>query len=210
MRHLGTALAVLCTGLASPVFAQEGVPDGGLPAILDPAAPDGGERSSLVLQQRESTLNVGEEELKALTAAPGYVASYIVGCEDIHTYCWLDIEMPKQLLDFDGGEIRAIMQHETDPTDQLRTIDIHVGCEWTDDRYGKRGRYVGRYCWARQVGGGEYSFVLGDPTPHTAFAPWGWFWIADHALFQNNAVLGGNKIRLASHPHVTTRVIFYD
>lgn len=144
------------------------------------------------------------------TTKPGVVAAYVVGNEDIYTYACLTIDMPPQLLDRDGGTVRMIMQHELDGLDELHMIDEHIAVEWTDDKYGKRGRYQGRYGWTRQSGGGDYPWIMGDPTPHNIAAPWGWAWIDDFERFGSNAVLPEGKIRLCSHPHVTTRFIFMD
>lgn len=153
-----------------------------------------------------------QDDLKELKKDPKFVAGFLVGKEDIYNWYFIETEMPDQLLDVDGGRIRVILQHETNPNDQVRTLEIHIGCEWTDDRLGKRGRYAGRSCWARQVGGGEYFFVLGDGTPHIVLRAWkeDWARIVDHQWRQGNAVLEKNMIRIYAHPRVTARVFFYD
>lgn len=143
-------------------------------------------------------------------AKPGLVLALKVGNEDIYTYACTQIEMPAALLDADGGTIRLVLQHELDPHDQVRVIDEHIALEWTDDTYGKRGRYAGRYGWTRQSGGGDAAWVLGDQVAHNLFAPWDWIWVDDFARFGNGQLLGGNKIQICVHPHVTARVFFYD
>ncbi|MBD9569008.1 hypothetical protein [Ensifer sp. ENS08] len=141
---------------------------------------------------------------------PGTIAAFPLGGEDIYTYFCRVFEMPQQMLDVDGGTIRLIMQHELDPYDQMRMIDEHIATEWSDDTYGKRGRYAGRYGWTRQSGGGDYSWVLGDQVAHNIAAPWGWIWIDDFARFGNGQLLGGNKVQMCVHPHVTARVFLRD
>jgi hypothetical protein len=137
-------------------------------------------------------------------------AAYLVGCTDVNTYCYSEIDLPSYLMDVDGGRIRLIMQHELDTNDQVRTVDASVGCEWTDNTYGARGRLdPGRYCWLRQDSA-DYAFILGDATAHNVFIPWQWAWIVDYRWGQGNSVLGGNKIRMIAHPHVTARVLFFD
>jgi hypothetical protein len=118
--------------------------------------------------------------------------------------------MPSYMTDADGGTIRLVMQHEVDSYDQVRVIDEHIGTEYVDNTYGARGRYPGRYGWTRQSGGGEWSWVLGDGAAHNLATPWDWAWIVDYRFLQNNTVLGGDYIRIYSHPHVTTRVVFMD
>ncbi|MQU69063.1 hypothetical protein [Sinorhizobium meliloti] len=143
-------------------------------------------------------------------AHPGTIAAFKVGHEDIYTYSCATFEMPRQLLDADGGTIRLILQHELDPHDQLRIIDEHIAAEWIDDTFGKRGRYAGLYGWTRQSGGGDIAWVLGDQVAHNLAAPWGWIWVDDFARFGNGQLLGGNKVQICSHPHVTARIFLRD
>lgn len=141
---------------------------------------------------------------------PRIKAAYVVGGEDINTYYYIEIPLPETLKDIDGGTIRLIMQHELDPDDQVRVIDEHIATEYKDDRFGKRGRNKALYGWTRQSGGGDYAWMLGDIAAHTIFNPWGWAWGVDYKWGQDNGVLGGETIRIYSHPHVTTRVIILD
>lgn len=141
---------------------------------------------------------------------PNLKLGRVIGGVDLDTWYYTEFDMPDAILDQDGGEIRVIMQHETDPNDQVRTIDLNVGCEWSDNTFGARGRQNGLYCWGRQVGGGETAFILGDPTNETLWSPWGWVYFMDYKWLDGNASLGNKKIRIYSHPHVTTRVLFYD
>jgi hypothetical protein len=163
-----------------------------------------------ITREQSQTAFTASGVSSAVTTKPGLVLALKVGHEDIHTYVCTQLDMPPALLDADGGTIRIIMQHELDPNDQVRVIHEHIGVEYTDDSYGKRGRYVGRYGWTRQGGGGDHSWVLGDQVAHNLFAPWGWIWADDFARFGNNQILGGNKIQICVHPHVTARVFFYD
>lgn len=137
-------------------------------------------------------------------------AIYTVGGGDWVTYWYIEIPMPSYMTDTDGGTIRLVMQHEVDSYDQLRVIDEHIGTEYVDNTYGARGRFPGRYGWTRQSGGGEWSWILGDGAGHNLATPWDWAWIVDYRFLQNNTVLGGDYIRVYSHPHVTTRVVFMD
>ena len=137
-------------------------------------------------------------------------AFYVVGGSDWSTYYYLDLTLPSYMTDFDGGTIRLVMQHELDVYDQVRVIDEHIGTEYDNDAYGARGHFAGRYGWTRQSGGGDLAWVLGDGTPHNLATPWDWAWILDYRWLQGNSVLGGDTIRIYSHPHVTTRVTFLD
>ena len=137
-------------------------------------------------------------------------AVYVVGGIDLVTYYFIELDMPYYVTDADGGTIRLILQHESQVHDQVRVIDAHIGMEYDSDFFGRRGRYPGRYGWARFSGGGESAFVLGDVSPHNLAYPWNWAWILDYRWLQGNTVLGGDRIRIYSHPHVTTRVIFID
>lgn len=136
-----------------------------------------------------------------------------VGHRDIHTWVYKELNMPPELMDVDGGTIRLIMQHETDPNDQIRVIDEHIAMERPDNegaRWGAHGRKKGRYGWTRQSGGGDLSWILGDNTPHKIAAPWRWAYIVDYNWLHDSSPLGGNKIRIYSHPLVTTRVVIMD
>jgi len=135
---------------------------------------------------------------------------YTVGDVDLSVYWYIELPLPSFVTDADGGTIRLIMQHEIDGLDQVRVIDEHIGTEFDNDAYGRRGRAFGRYGWTRQSGGGEWSWILGDGVPHNLATPWDWAWITDYRWLQDNSVLGGDFIRVYSHPHVTTRVIFMD
>ena len=128
---------------------------------------------------------------------------------DISTYFYIEMDLPTYIRDADGGTIRLIMQHERDRNDQVRVVDEHIATEFSDDTYGRRGRSPGIYGWTRQSGGGEKSWILGDNKQHTLADPWGWAWILDYPR-NSFRVLGGNRIRVYSHPHVTTRVILMD
>jgi len=137
-------------------------------------------------------------------------ALYVVGGSDWVTYYYIEIPLPSYMTDFDGGTIRLVMQHELDSYDQVRVIDEHIGTEYVNDAYGARGHFPGRYGWTRQSGGGEFSWILGDGSPHNLANPWDWAWVLDYRWLQGNSVLGGDTIRIYSHPHVTTRVSLID
>jgi hypothetical protein len=134
----------------------------------------------------------------------------VIGGIDLVTYFCADLTLPSALTDSDGGTIRLILQHEVDGGDQVRVIDEHIGTEFSSDAFGDRGRFPGRSGWTRQLGGGEWNWILGDGTAHTLAAAWDWAWITDYRFLGDNTVLGGDTIRICSHPHVTTRVIFLD
>ena len=139
---------------------------------------------------------------------------YVVGGGDLVTYYYIELPLPSYMTDFDGGTIRLIMQHESDVYDQVRIIDEHIGTEYSDNSYGARGRFPGRYGWTRQSGGGDVSWVLGDGTPHNLANPWDWAWVLDYRWLQGNSVLGGELAALgkrsAPRVAVTTRVVFVD
>ncbi|WP_164012140.1 hypothetical protein [Pyxidicoccus trucidator] len=136
--------------------------------------------------------------------------SFRVGFDDLNTYhCW-NFTLPSYMTDVDGGTIRLIMQHEIDGLDQVRVIDEHIGTEYHNNDYGNRGRFHGRYGWTRQSGGGEWSWILGDGSPSNLAAAWDWAWIVDYGFPFHTGVLGGDNIRICSHPHVTTRVSLMD
>lgn len=172
-------------------------------AIPDVTAPSGeGESASFMIQQAAALTNA------PALAEPDKIM-YVVGGIDLSTYYYQEITMPSFMLDADGGRIRMIMQHETDGSDQVRVIDLFIGTEYTNDAYGRRGRSAGRYGWTRQSGGGDYAWILGDGNAHNIATPWDWAWIRDWKWLGNGKEIGNNKIRLYSHPHVTTRFIFY-
>ena len=141
---------------------------------------------------------------------PSNRLSFTLGDVDLNIYWFIELPLPSFVTDADGGTIRLIMQHEIDGFDQVRVIDEHIGTEFDNDAFGRRGRFGGRYGWTRQSGGGEWSWILGDGTPHNLATPWDWAFITDYRWLQDNSVLGGDFIRVYSHPHVTTRVIFMD
>jgi hypothetical protein len=193
-------LGLLMSAAITSAAGQDAL-SGGLPPVIDETL-----STTETLAYRQGMSDIAEPAAAASTApAPsGMVFRTLVGCADIHTYCRTDFELPKELLDADGGEIRLILQHETAANDELRTLDIHLGCEWTDNSFGARGRYAGRYCWGRWTGGGEKAAVLGDGVAEELINAWGWVWILDAVP------LGGTKLTLLAHPHVTGRVFFYD
>lgn len=141
---------------------------------------------------------------------PANRATYVIGGDDLVYYWYTELTLPSYMTDADGGTIRLILQHETDGWDQVRIIDEHIGTEYVDDSYGRRGRFPGRYGWTRQSGGGEWSWILGDATAHNLATPWDWAFITDYRWLQDNAVLPGDTIRIYTHPHVTARVVFLD
>lgn len=166
---------------------------------------------SEVMLLEASALQVSEtEEDTELFNNPRMIAGYVVGHENLTHWVCVDLPMPRQLMDFEGGTIRLIMQHETDGHDQIRVIDEHIAVEHVNDAYGSRGRHNGLYGWTRQSGGGDHGWILGDSGAHTLFNPWGWSHMVDYRWGQGNALLGGNNVRFCSHPHVTTRLIFLD
>lgn len=164
-------------------------------------------QSGMKVMQVTEAVTLTEEET---TSNPSLRAAYLVGGEDTNTYYYIEIPLPEVLKDVDGGRIRLIMQHELDLNDQIRVIDEHLATEYKDDRFGKRGRNKSLYGWTRQSGGGEHPWMLGDAVGHVIFNPWGWAWAVDYKWGEGNAVLGGETIRIYSHPHVTTRVLIFD
>ncbi|MEZ5792343.1 MAG: hypothetical protein R3D34_16685 [Nitratireductor sp.] len=153
---------------------------------------------------------VGEEIKDIITIHPDIERFDVIGCKDINTWCYSEFEMPAGILDVEGGRVRLIMQHELNGADEVRMVDLHIACEWTNGSYGANGRLNGRFCWVRQVGGGEYSFILGDNVGHNLFTPWNWVIATDYKYLDGGGILGGNKIRIYAHPHVTARVFFFD
>lgn len=156
------------------------------------------------------SLKKEEKEKYGIMTDPATKVIYVVGGVDLSTYWYIEIPFPSYLKDADGGTIRLIMQHETAADDQLRIIDEHIGAEFDNDTYGRRGRGFGRYGWTRQSGGGDYAWILGDNVAHNLANPWDWAWIVDYRWGQGNSVLPFDVIRIYSHPHVTTRVIIKD
>jgi hypothetical protein len=197
--------------LAQP--APEAVPEGASPEFLAELErlPVPYDRNHLpVIYDKDGKLHVAEQPIveRGLNNADRNL--YTVGGGDWVTYYYMELPLPSYMTDFDGGTIRLIMQHEVDSYDQVRIIDEHIGTEYDDNSYGARGRFPGRYGWTRQSGGGDLSWVLGDGTPHNLANPWDWAWIVDYRWLQGNSVIGGDYIRIYSHPHVTTRVVFID
>lgn len=207
-RHESLLARSLTTALsenASPELAAElarlpgGYDMSSLPVIH-------GKDGNLVVAEQPATRADGPE----INLNDSTRAIYTVGGVDWVTYFYIELPLPSYVTDADGGTIRLVMQHEVDGLDQVRVIDEHIGTEYANDAYGNRGRFPGRYGWTRQSGGGDASWILGDGTPHNLAAPWDWAWITDYRWLQGNSVLGGDTIRVYSHPHVTTRVIFRD
>ena len=151
---------VICISFCLLAFSASAQVDmhAGLPPVPDPAKPETNGKVNFLVS--ESNFGDVEDIDEFSNAGDRIVARYLVGCEDNITYCYTEVDMPSGLLDPDGGEIRLILQHETDSHDQVRTVDLNLGCEWETDAFGDRGRYFGRYCWGRQVGGGEYNFLF--------------------------------------------------
>lgn len=193
------SICVSCLFVVSMLVANSGlaIESSDLPLLLN----------DVTVEQLELQSIASEEDINR---NPRIRAAYVVGGEDLNTYYFIELPLPEALKDIDGGTIRLIMQHETDPNDQLRVIDLHIATEHTDDRFGKRGRNNSLYGWTRQSGGGDYAWMLGDPSPHNLFNPWGWAWGVDYRWGQGNGVLGGSTIRIYSHPQVTTRVFILD
>ena len=181
-----------------------------IPATKGQRAAGAAEEVFALVAKEQDAVNLLDEMEESHRTDPATRAIYVVGGVDIYTYYYIEIPLPAALRDADGGTIRLIMQHETDGADQLRVIDEHIATEFTDDRYGRRGRRFGRYGWTRQSGGGDLRWILGDSTAHIIANPWNWAWILDYRWLQGNSVLPLDTIRIYSHPHVTTRVIIKD
>ncbi|HWO17727.1 MAG TPA: hypothetical protein VNO30_03090 [Kofleriaceae bacterium] len=198
--------------LAPP--ATEAVPEGASPELLAELErlPVPYDRNHLpVIYDKDGKLRVAEQPVAVEPSLNNADRNlYVVGGGDWVTYHYIELPLPSYMTDFDGGTIRLIMQHELDSYDQVRIIDEHIGTEYADNSYGARGRFPGRYGWTRQSGGGDLAWILGDGTPHNLANPWDWAWVLDYRWLQGNSVLGGDYIRIYSHPHVTTRVVFVD
>ena len=185
-----------------------------VPATKEQLAAGKATHGFVMLAKKQEVVNllkeIEEKEGATHQTDPATRAMYVVGGVDLGTYWFIEIDLPWALRDADGGTIRLIMQHETDGSDQVRIIDEHIGTEYHNDDYGRRGRSWGRYGWTRQSGGGDKAWILGDNVAHNLADPWGWAWITDYRWLQGNGVLPIDRIRIYSHPHVTTRVIIKD
>jgi hypothetical protein len=202
--RVGAAVMALCVGGASA--AEEGEAPN---PLLEPelGIVVGAEKSGDLKVKMESK-PLGDD-VRALN--PRLVGGFIIGGEDLVTYYCVETPMPAALSDLDGGTIRFILQHEVDKLDQLRVLEANIAMEHTDDRYGERGRYPGRYGWTSYAGPqSAASWILGDKAAHAVASPWSWAWVDDFKRFRGNAVLGGDNIQICSHPAVTTRVLFLD
>ncbi|WP_158026415.1 MULTISPECIES: hypothetical protein [unclassified Moorena] len=216
------AMAAMYTNTDSPAFQSSSTfaPDVEVlpPIYVTEESDEGVRRFQKVKEQTDAEVTINAESIdQALThnmvsnkTSTNMVAFFTVGARDLTEYNYYELDMPPQLLDADGGRIRMIMQHETNTSDEVRVIDLTIGTEYTNDQFGTRGRFRGRYGWTRQQGGGDYSWILGDGIIQNIANPWDWAWILDWRWLEDGREIGGNKIRLYSHPHVTTRFIFYD
>jgi len=166
--------------------------------------------------QRQKAVNLLEtltaEELRkqGISIDPGTVAVYIVGGNDQSLYWFIEIPLPPQLKDLDGGTIRLIMQHETAPDDAIRIVDEHMATEADDDSWGLRGRGIGRYGLTYPGGIGDDAWILGDSVPHILVNYSEWVRIVDYRWLQDDTVLPLDVIRIYVHPFVTARVIIKD
>jgi hypothetical protein len=146
-----------------------------------------------------------------LVKNPNADAVYVIGCPDQKTWCYLEIELPESLKDVDGGTIRLIMQHELSNVDEVRVIDIAVATENDDPAYGSGHHQEGRYVWMAISGTWTTSAAsLGDNARENLAGPLGWVWIVDYKWLEGDDLLGGDRIRIYSHPDVTTRMIVFD
>ena len=205
MRQFPVLAVLVVVSFAYAQAEEEEVP----PLGITPSSYSAGDRTFRE-DEPEVLANVQMKEVVGEPEVTERAAIYVVGGTDHVTWYYRDIEMPPELLDADGGRIRMIMQHELNPHDELRMVDLSIAAEETNDNYGRRGRHPGRFGWTRQTGGGEHAWILGDNVRHNLAEPWHWAWILDHSWAGGGGrPLGGNKIRLVSHPHVTTRYIFY-
>jgi hypothetical protein len=164
--------------------------------------------NAMIAKKQDATNLVEKYKLKEKD--PAIQAFYVVGKEDLIYYYYIEIDLPACLKDADGGTIRLIMQHETNPNDQMRIIDEHIATEYDNNEFGARGRGEGLYGSTRQSSGGEYYWILDAKAAYTIAKPWEWSWIVNYKMLDDGSVFTGDKIRIYSHPHVTTRVIIKD
>ena len=135
----------------------------------------------------------------------------VIGRKDQEYWSFIELEMPEELLDFDGGSMRVIMQHELNPHDTVVVRDTTIGCEWPDETMGRKRNYPGIFCWTQPTGQPDRSFILGDTAHHDVWTPHhDWVRMTDYRWRADNKVLGGTKIRITVHPHVTARVLMFD
>lgn len=136
---------------------------------------------------------------------------------DTTTWACVDQDLSSYCADDDGCEIVLNMQHETDPTDQVRTISERIYIEQSSL---SSNLNPGAYGWTRQLGGGDFAWILGTSTPYKMFSPWDWFFMqnyrdgtcpdrngTDAPPYQGADLY---KFTFRSHPHVRTTVFVYD
>jgi len=134
---------------------------------------------------------------------------------DTKTYACVDVNLKDLCGDEDGCDIRLLMQHETDPNDQVRIIDEHIFMEQPSM---SNNRNPGIYGWTRQSGGGDAGWITGTATQYTIFAPWSWVYMLNYrsSYCPGQSGVAGSawddpyKFTFMSHPLVRTRVIVYD
>ncbi len=134
---------------------------------------------------------------------------------DTKTYACVDKDLKDLCGDEDGCDIRLELQHETDSSDQVKTIDEHIFMEQPDM---SNNRSPGIYGYTRQEGGGDFSWITGTEKRYTIFSPWGWMWMLNyrskHCPEQSGkagpAWSDPYKFTFVSSPKTRTRVIIYD
>ena len=137
---------------------------------------------------------------------------FVVGNEANQNIWYYDeFDIPEDLKDRDGGTIRLIMQHEWLANDDVRVVDIAVGCEHNgDEYYAHVSKQPGLRCWFQPNIGAPLSGSLGDTVGENYASPWEWAYITDYKLHDDWSILGGERLRLYAHPDVTVRVRIID
>jgi hypothetical protein len=111
--------------------------------------------------------------------------------------------------DADGCTMKFFLR--VNNSDEVRTISEQIYIEQPGKSSNKR---PGLYGWARQLGGGEQSFVLQtankvDIVPH----PWDWIFVRNYSspdAGQPSGAFSGYQVQFMTRPNISATVIIYD
>jgi len=111
--------------------------------------------------------------------------------------------------DADGCTMRFFFR--VNSTDEVRTISEQIYIEQPGKSSNKS---PGLHGWARQLGGGDQSFVLQtankvDLVPH----PWNWIYVRNYSspeVGQPSGAFSGYQVQFMTPPNVSATVIIYD
>jgi hypothetical protein len=121
-----------------------------------------------------------------------------------------DVDVSSVCFDEDGCTARFMMDNKLAADDEMRVLEFYIGSENYSPSQNNSAGLTG---WTRGSGDFDFKWFSGNGY-HTVADAWGWGYLFTYrhsnCLGYTGSVMNQGSFYAMSHPHVFTRMLFWD